>query len=565
MSKNLSDKSIVQVLVQQCVKLGLKEVVVSPGSRNAPLIISFNAVPEIKCYTIVDERSAGFFALGMAQQLKRPVAVLCTSGTAALNYAPAVAEAYYQEVPLMVLTADRPQEWVGQADGQTINQSSAFANYIRMGIDLPVKINHPDDQWYAERSITEAFQKTNYPIAGPVHINIPLREPLYGRTSAMAMQKEPFKQLIPDAVLSENQLTDLAKVWNKSESVMILTGVLSPDAALNKLINQLAENTNTIVLTETTSNLKGERLIDCIDRQVFSINEYETALFKPSLLITFGGQIVSKQIKKVLRDNPPKHHWHISLNDNVIDTFQNLSLSIKMKPLDFMQQMVDKIENKKGRFQEKWKQRCNKNRKAHEAYLEEIKWSDLKALAHIFSHIPNGTDVHLANSTPVRYAQLFQDDIQVNTYANRGTSGIDGSLSTAVGASQTSDNSTLLITGDLSFFYDSNGLWNKYLKPNFKVVVMNNGGGGIFRFIPGPAETPELEEFFEAKHTQSAEHLAKAFGLNYLSCSNVEELASSYQKMMDNNEQPVLLEVFTPGDKNGKILRNYFKNFQSGS
>lgn len=563
MTKTLSDKSIVQILVQQCLRLGLKEVVISPGSRNAPLTLSFNVLSEIKCYTIVDERSAGFFALGMAQQLKRPVAVLCTSGTAALNYAPAVAEAFYQEIPLLVLTADRPEEWIGQADGQTINQSGIFANYIRYQCDLPVNINHPDDQWYIERSVNEAFQKMGYPVAGPAHINIPLREPLYGRTLPMPLLKQPFRNLIPDTVLSTTQLDELAQQWSSAEAVMVLGGVMMPDAGLNNSLIDLSKNANTVVLTETTSNLKGNRFIECIDRQVFSINGYETASFKPSLLITFGGQIVSKQIKNVLRDHPPKAHWHIALNENVIDTFQHLSVNIKMKPHDFFKQIAGKVENADGRYRHMWQQRSEKSRKLHLAYADEVGWSDFKALAHIFTHIPQHTVLHLANSTPVRYAQLFQDEIKVDTFSNRGTSGIDGSLSTAVGAAHVQDKSNMLITGDLSFFYDSNGLWNKYLKPNFKVVVINNGGGGIFRFIPGPAETAELEEFFEAKHTQSAKYIAKAFGLKYVSCSNLEELKSSYQEMLDSNEQATLLEVFTPGELNGKILRNYFKHLQT--
>lgn len=202
-----------------------------------------------------------------------------------LNYAPAIAEAFYQELPLVVLTADRPPEWVGQADGQTINQSSVFANFIKYGVDLPVSADHPDDQWYAERCIAEAFHKSNHPVMGPVHINIPLREPLYGRTSATNLKRAAFRNLMPDAVLSENQLIGLAEQWNKAESVMLLTGVLPPNEELNKVLNRLAENANTVVLTETTSNLKGEKFVGCIDRQIFSINEYETALFKHQCLL----------------------------------------------------------------------------------------------------------------------------------------------------------------------------------------------------------------------------------------------------------------------------------------
>lgn len=560
MSKILSDKTVVQILVQQCVRLGLKEIVISPGSRNAPLIISFNAVPEIKCYTIVDERSAGFFALGMAQQLKRPVAVLCTSGTAALNYAPAIAEAYYQEIPLIVLTADRPREWVGQADGQTILQSSLFANYVRFSADLPVEGIHEDDQWFAKRLVNEAFQKALNPVAGPVHINVPLREPLYGRTMPQRGGKKPIKELLPMCALSDTQLTELAEAWNAAESVMIISGVLFPDKELNEAINKLAANSNTVILTETTSNLKGKDLVECVDRQIFSINENEAALFKPALLISFGGQIVSKQVKQFLRENPPKAHWHISLSENIMDTFQHLSLSVKMKPSDFFKQMLTKVKNTKGRYRELWHNKKSNTLVSHKGYLEGIKWCDLKALSYVFNHIPEHTQLQLANSTPVRYAQLFQDSIQVNTFSNRGTSGIDGSVSTAVGAAYVIKEPTMLITGDLSFFYDSNGLWNKYLKPDFKIVLVNNGGGGIFRFIPGPSETAELEEFFEVKHQQSAEYIAKAFQLNYMKCSSEKELKLIFPEFIANNEQAAILEVFTPGEVNGKTLRNYFKN-----
>ncbi|TLX71995.1 2-succinyl-5-enolpyruvyl-6-hydroxy-3-cyclohexene-1-carboxylic-acid synthase [Labilibacter sediminis] len=563
MSKILSDKTVVQILVQQCVHLGLKEIVISPGSRNAPLILSFNAIPEITCYTIVDERSAGFFALGMAQQLKRPVAVLCTSGTAALNYAPAMVEAYYQEIPLLVLTADRPEEWVGQADGQTIRQSSVFANYVKFNANLPVDAKHEDDKWFVKRTLAEAFNKMMRPTTGPVHINIPLREPLYGRTSPYEIKNKVITELVPEKVLSETQLSTLAEKWSKAESVMVICGVSTPNKELEAALNQLAKNKNTVVLTETTSNLKSEYFIECIDRQVFSISENEAALFKPSLLISFGGQIVSKQIKKFLRENAPKEHWHVSLNENYIDTFQHLSLSINMSPTSFFKALSLQVKDVKGRYTELWQNKGAKNLELHKAYVKGVDWSDLKAMSYVYSHLPEKTDLQLANSTPVRYAQLFQDVIQGNTFSNRGTSGIDGSVSTAVGASLVSENATMLVTGDLSFFYDSNGLWNKYLKANFKIVLINNGGGGIFRFIPGPAETQELEEFFEAKHQQSAEYIAKAYGLKYYTCSSEEELKTEYNEFVKEEEQPALLEVFTPGEKNGKILRNYFKNLQS--
>ena len=560
MSYEISDKSSVKILVQVLIAKGLKEVVISPGSRNAPLILSFSSIPEIKCFTIVDERSAGFFALGMAQQLQRPVALLCTSGTAALNYAPAIAEAYYQEVPLVVLTADRPAEWLGQADGQTIPQQGLYQNYVRFQANLPVEAILQDDHWYVKRLVSEAFNRANGNVAGPVHINVPLREPLYNKGELKLGSYNTIDVVEPSSALSEENLHALAQQWSHAKKVMVVCGVCHPNEELNKAINVLSQQPNTVFLTETTSNIKGDNIVECIDRQVFSIEEDKAVDYSPELLISFGGQIVSKQIKKFLRNNAPQNHWHISLNEEVIDTFQHLSLAVKVTPEMFFLQMAGCVQSQDSDYRDLWMGLSVKNRLLHLDYCNDVEWSDFKALSHIFTNLPQNINLQLANSTPVRYAQLFQDEIHEDTFANRGTSGIDGSTSTAVGAAYVSQKATLLITGDMSFFYDSNGLWNKYLRKDFKIVLINNGGGGIFRFIPGPSQTEELEEFFEAKHNQSAKYIAKAFGLRYYSCSGEDELRTVYNEFLLENEQASILEVFTPGDLNGEILRNYFKS-----
>ncbi len=559
----ISDKKNVQVLVQQCIAKGLKEIVISPGSRNAPLILSFSKIPEIKCYTIVDERSAGFFALGMAQQLKRPVGVICTSGSAALNYAPAVVEAFYQEIPLVVITADRPEEWVGQADGQTLNQKGIYHNYIKYEANLPVNLVHYDDFWYAKRIISEAFIKATNGVAGPVHINLPLREPLYNKEEIKLRNQPSINLMEPGRQMSKEQQALLIDKWNSTKSVMIICGVNSFDQNFNGILNQLSNLSNTIILTESTSNVFGEKIIGCIDRQLAYIKEENVSEYAPELIISFGGQIVSKQIKKFLRVNGSHEHWHISLNDNIIDTFQSLSMHIKIHPFDFFNQLVDKLTGNDSCYQKLWMDNKKNARLKHTEYLQNVEWSDIKVMSHIFSHLPPNGQLHLANSTPVRYAQLFQDEITVTSYSNRGTSGIDGSLSTAVGASVVTDDSTILVTGDLSFFYDSNGLWNKYLKSDFKIVLINNSGGGIFRFIPGPAETEEVEEFFEAKHNLSAEFIAKAFNLHYISCSSQEELNIGYDELLKNNTRAGILEIFTPNEVNGVLLRNYFEYLKS--
>ncbi len=558
MNYHLSKKKSIQILLQQCVAQGLKEIVISPGSRNAPLILSFSNIQEIKCYTIVDERSAAFFAMGMAQQLKRPVALLCTSGSAALNYAPAVVEAYYQEIPLVVLTADRPAEWLGQADGQTIPQNGLYNNYIRYQATLPVECSHPDDAWYASRCVSEAFYKAQFPVKGPVHINVPLREPLYEMEEVPVFDRKTINALIPQQSLSFEQLSSLNEVWNHSQAVMILGGVFDKDEELNDTLNGLAARTNVVVLTETTTNIQGEEIIKCMDRQLALINEEERASFSPDLLITFGGQIVSKHVKKFLRNNPPAHHWHISQNENIIDTFQHLTLSVKMNPVSFFME-VSGFKQTDSDYKEKWQQINKMSRLRHESFVNDVSWCDLKVFDYITKNIPLDFDLQLANSTPVRYAQLFQDQIVISAFGNRGASGIDGTLSTALGACIGSGRKTLSITGDLSFFYDSNALWNKYLNPNFKIILINNGGGGIFRFIPGPAETKEVEEFFEARHSFSAQSLVENYNASYFSCSREEDLLQSLQGFFAYDKKAAVLEIFTREKDNGEILRSYFR------
>lgn len=558
MNTQLSNKKNIQVLIKQCIAQGLKEIVISPGSRNAPLILSFSSITEVKCYTIVDERSAAFFAMGMAKQLKRPVALLCTSGSATLNYAPAIVEAYYQEIPLVVITADRPVEWLGQADGQTISQNGVYNNYIRFQTTLPVECNHADDEWYTKRSVSEAFYKAQHPVSGPVHINVPLREPLYGLETIEDVKVKKIDFLKPKQYLSQDDLNDLKFVWKRAKKVMIIGGVFNPEERLNICLNKISYLNNTIVLTETTTNIQGNSIIKCIDRQLAVIEQKEMADYMPDLLISFGGQIVSKQIKKFLRTHPPKHHWHVSMNEEIIDTFQHMSMSIKMDPALFFVEMYEALEQTESDYGQRWQELKSMARLKHDDFVEKVKWSDLKVFDYITRVIPENYTMHTANSTPVRYAQLFQDQIGISSFANRGASGIDGSVSTALGACVATNQPTVIVTGDLSFFYDSNGFWNKYLTPLFKVILINNGGGGIFRFIPGPAETKEVGEFFEAHHEYKAESLAKTYNLGYFTCSKEDEIEEVLTDFFEYKEKAALIEIFTPGEKNGEILRSYF-------
>ena len=555
-----TDKPGIQLLVQLCALKGIRHAVLSPGSRNAPLTIALANHPDIACYSISDERSAAFFALGIARQLQQPVVITCTSGSAGLNYAPAIAEAFYQKVPLLVLTADRPEEWTDQGDGQTIRQHGMFENYIRKSFRFPQEVTHQDDAWYAKRIASEAIDTTTFPTPGPVHINLPLREPLYGRTQQAASLNKWPQQLRTMPQLAEKEFSQLTQTWNRTEKKLLIAGQMLPNKRLNEALNNLAGKAGLAVMTETTSNVFSPSFLPCIDRLVNTMTDREKKDFQPELLVTIGDAIVSKMVKAYLRNHQPKQHWHISATDGHLDTFQNLTHAVPMNPEDFLEQLSERTNNGHSTaYLDRWKDKDRETDNRHKEFLQTTPWSDLKTFECILEVVPKESNLHLGNSTPIRYAQLFRTSQHLRYEANRGTSGIDGCTSTAAGAALVSQKPTTLITGDVGFFYDSNAFWNNHLSPRFRVIVINNGGGGIFRIISGPGDSGHLEQFFETRQRFSAKGIAQTFALGYSKAENEEELKEVLVPFFnENSDRPKILEVFTPQEENPKVLKSYF-------
>lgn len=551
-------KKGVQIFVESCVGRGLRHVVCSPGSRNAPLVIAFDQHPEITTYVIHDERSAAFFALGLSMALDQPVGVTCTSGSAVVNYYPAVTEAFYQEIPLVVMSADRPEYLINQGDGQTIMQDHIFGKHSLGYLAVP-----EDGGDEIDLEIDKVLITALGPQQGPVHFNFPFEEPLYESIEnecpavrRLNVEKNPFEGL------SE----ELIEQWNQSERKMILVGQAKPLARRDLLLKELASDPSVAVLTECTSNAVDLQFNHCIDRSLAALNESDILGFQPDLLVTLEGAIVSKRIKQFLRNAEGlKYHWNVSTSFLQMDTFFKKTAQVYAETVPFLQHLLDQRSGlPKSNFGAKWKQLDFENQDRMRTYVDGAPFSDLTAFDIILDSIPEGTNVHLANSTPVRYGQLF-DPIKGITYlSNRGTSGIDGSISTAVGyAAAHPDKVNVVLTGDVSFFYDSNALWNAYLGSNVKIVLINNGGGGIFRIIDGPSKTPQLERFFEAAHTTSAEHICKAHGLKYIKANDLSTLELGMVELLEEAEKPVLLEVFTPKETNAEVLRNFFKSLKN--
>lgn len=552
---------LAQLVIHTCEENEIETVIISPGSRNAPLSIGFHNNNKITSLSVVDERCAAFFALGIAQQSKKPVALVCTSGSALLNYYPAIAEAYYSHIPLVIISADRPEHLLEIGDGQTIKQKNVFENHILKSVSLNDDAIHLEENIkIVNNIILQSIHKN-----GPVHINIPFDEPLYEVTEKpirfpKKLISEPLS-LLKEEPLDVNELEQFAKIWNNSKKKIVLVGVNYPSELIQTQINHILKDESVLVFTETTSNIYNEKLINGIDKLIAPLNEDKLNELKPEILLTFGGMIVSKKIKQFLRNHQPKHHWHIS-KKNALNTFHCLSHHFKVSAELFFSQFFFLTKNSKSEFQSNWLSVKKKRELKHQNYLSNAVFSDLTVFDTILKTIPNNIILQLANSSIIRYSQLFKIQKSIQVYCNRGTSGIDGSTSTAIGASFISDKRTVLITGDISFFYDSNALWNKFIKHSFRIILINNSGGGIFRFIPGPQTTNALD-FFETPHQLTARHLCNMFDFEYFATNNNQELTHSLNSFYDKSDKPKLLEIFTPQKLNDKILSKYFYFFNS--
>jgi len=550
-----TDKFAAIHLIELLIKSEIKDFIISPGSRNAPLINELVHRNDINLYSIPDERSAGFYALGMSLKTKRPTVVICTSGSALLNYLPAVSEAYYQNIPLIVISADRPHFRIDKGEGQTIRQRGALSNFIRSEINIPldVELSDYDD---LDKKIVSVIQLAQIPKPGPVHFNIEFDEPLYNsieRYNSEAINID-IKDLESD--ITKVSLNEYINLFERANKIMILCGQMDKNEALALVLNQFSALQNTVILAESTANLIGENIIPSIDKTILTFGE-DNLDFAPDLLITLGDAIISKIIKRYLRKSKPVHHWHIHPNDVFRDTYDVLSHKIDDNPEIFLSALLPSITNSESDFQDRWLKQYSSAIKAHEVYLKEAPYSDLKVFEYLFDNIPSGASIHVSNSSPIRYQQLFDPKRALVTYSNRGTSGIDGCLSTSAGFALKNNADTWLITGDISFLYDSNAWLNDY-NPDLKVLLINNGGGGIFRILPGPTDIPGFETFFETNHHVKIMDLCSAFDLAYFYANDLDLLEVNFEKLKESKGVTVL-EIETPRNLNAKILRDYFK------
>ena len=551
-----TDKRNILQLIALLQEHGVTKVVLCPGSRNAPIVHSLSTNPDFICFPATDERSAGFFAIGLALNGGKPVAVCCTSGSALTNLHPAVAEAFYQQVPLIVISADRPAAWIGQMDGQTLPQPDIFNGLVKKSVNLP-DIHVEEDAWYCNRLINEALLEVNHHGRGPVHINIPVSEPLFQFTTEFLPDQRVITRY-QGLNVYDRDYQELIDKLNRYQRRMMVVGQINLIYLFDKryvksLYKQFAW------LTEHLSNrtIPG-RGIKNFDLALYTMDDEIKERMAPDLVITYGGHIVSKRLKEYIRKNPNVEHWHISADGEVVDLFGKLTTVIEMDPFEFLERIAGLLDSKTPQFPLLWENYCK------ELPQPSFTYSAMAAVGALLKQLPAECALHLANSSTVRYAELFQFSETVEVCCNRGVNGIEGSLSTAIGYATASDKINFIVIGDLSFFYDMNALWNTTLKPNLRILLLNNGGGGIFNTLPGLEMSGTSHKFITAVHNTSAEGWALERGFRYM---KIEEEVGMEENMAifaqnEMSDKPMLMEVYTNKNRDARILKDYYHSLK---
>ena len=541
-----SDKENVNILTSLLVNHGVRRAVVCPGSRNAPIVHNLNECPDIQCYPVTDERSAGFYALGIAQAINSPVVVCVTSGTALLNLLPAVAEAFYQHIPLIVVSADRPAQWINQLDGQTIPQNGALGAFVKKAINIP-EFHDEEERWYCNRMINEALISCSGGACGPVHINVPITEPLYvfTKTKLPVERKIEFVSASVDTSKARALMLDRFKHASKP---MIVIGQTKSNAINERLSAYL--QSNVVVLIESLSTCGQQLYMDEIVRCVENDERY-----LPDFILYIGECVVSKSIKKFLRKAARTAEvWMANEDGKIADTLMNAVGVIEGNVSELLENVVfDKSEAYYHLWHDSTEVK-NVVEKCRSFVPEYSQMYAVKSFEEAISH--HDIIRQYANSMSVRLGCIYSKGY---IYVNRGINGIEGSLSTAAGYSLASDRDVYCVIGDLSFFYDQNALWNRNIGGNFKILLLNNGGGAIFGKFDGLKESNARDNLVMAKHDTSAAGICSANHINYIEASNAEELKAGLDKFINmKTDNPTVLEVFTDAENDMNVIKEYY-------
>lgn len=567
MMRRDTSNSFCRILLDVFEAHGVREAVASPGSRNTPLLISLASREGINTLMVADERNAAFVALGMAMVNRRPVILTCTSGTALYNYAPAIAEAFYQHIPLIVITADRPFQWIDQYDSQTLHQPGALDKIVKKSFDIPVmKEGDIEVEWYVNRIANEAYNRAMDGICGPVHINIQLAPPLEETCDIEPSVPRIIRTLYPEPRFSTRMLSEITERM-AGRRILVVAGYMPPNAGLNKSLILFSRIPGVSMATETLSNLHLPDNSCAIDTLLSTLTPEEKLGLRPDLVIQIGGAPVSRMLKDFCRSLPDLEVWTLGDTELGADCMQGLTTHIQIPPTVFFSAMGARLKHFYRKespspevegYSKLWTELRHRSSDAKSRFVDMQNWSELTAFRHILSQLPDKYNLFLSNGTAVRYAQLFTERLPHASLSNRGVSGIEGTTATAVGASMAYSGPTLLISGDMSFAYAPEALGIMNIPESFRIIVINNKGGGIFRFIKSTRNLECVESHFCADPDAPVRAIAESHGFRYFNVSSQNELESTLPIFFSNGPK-ALMEIVVPEHSSAQVLIEYMR------
>jgi len=530
-----------QIIIALLKKWGIRHCVLSAGSRNVPFVHSVEEDPYFHCYSVVDERSAAYFALGLAQELNQPVVISCTSSTATCNYWPAIAEAFYLNVPLIVLTSDRNPAMLGQLEDQMIDQVGMYDRHVKKSVNLPF-VEDKDDFIFCQRLVNEALLETNHRGMGPVHINVPMK----GYNNSFNIKELPEVTKIERIELKDkkDKWNNKVKKLKKCERILVVVGqnsFVSPE--LKESIETFFSKFNCSFSMEYMANIEGDCAINptlCMEVRYITPNKFKE--FLPDIVISFGGNITAG-VKDMLRKFAGEfEHWLIKEDGIVVDAFKSINTIFECTPeyfFEYFNSQVDKDVNNNIVYHKSIKE-------YHDSVVfPEFPFSNVYAIKEVVERIPSKSILHLSINSSIRITNFFKLKPEVKVYSNIGTHGIDGCLSTFLGQAAVSKKLSFLVIGDLSFFYDMNAMRIRHIGNNVRILMINNQGGEEFYYNRmWKNEASDLHT--TARHNTVAGEWVKSTGFTYLPVSDKESLASALEVFFDNKtDKPVFMEVFT--------------------
>ena len=567
-----SNKENINILTSLLIEWGVHDAVVCPGSRNAAIVHNLSVCGAMRCHPITDERSAAFYALGIALATKRPTIVCVTSGSALLNTAPAVAEAFYQHGPLVVVAADRPQQWIGQLDGQTLPQPDALGKFVRRSVSLPEPRN-AEERWFCNRLVNEALYAATGHQPAPVLINVPITEPLFAFDVDTLPSERRFHRLGDDSSLSVATTTALQQAVCCARRPLIVVGQMPTNEQRQSAFDIAKLSEHFVVFAEPLSNSGATIHFDEAVRYLSAHAEQQSA-YTPDYIIYIGDTLVSKPTRRWLRQTQAASCFVTPNAQDVPDTLTTLTHIVECR-YEALPQLFDAlcdIDTHEASCTSK--ARTEQNAASHRAF--RAKWHELLSrfarhatrFAPQFSQMAvvkyleeqvegSALDIcmHYANSTAVRLACIYARHY---VWCNRGVNGIEGSLSTAAGFSLADNRLSVCVIGDLSFFYDQNALWNKCVGGNLRIVLLNNGGGAIFKQLPGLNSSPVADTFVGASHTTTAQGICAQNCVEYISAHNMAETQQAIDTLLNRkSNRPILLEVFTNAETDAEIQKKF--------